>query len=196
MMASFMLYCKKINPFTRWLGIFLTLFSLTVSAGTNVFQIKNAELIPVEETYLLNADMEIKFNSDIEQAINKGFVLSFLIEFQLVSPRKYWFDDEITTVSHTVTLSYHALSKQYLIIQGEQQQNFATLDEAIQNLATIRDLKVLKKNLVEKAGVYNAILLVRLDPTKLAKTLQVEAVNSNDWSIKSQRFEWAPNLFK
>ena len=162
----------------------------------NSITVKSADLIPVDDSYVLDADVDIKFNDDIVEALLKGFELNFLIEFQLVSPRKYWFDDEIVTVTSHVALSYHALSRQYLIIRGEQQKTFANLDDAIAELANIHDIKVFTKSDVEKGLVYKAALLMRLDPHKLPKALQVDALSSDEWKMLSQRYEWSPNLFK
>jgi hypothetical protein len=162
----------------------------------NSITVKSADLIPVDDSYVLDADVDIKFNDDIVEALLKGFELNFLIEFQLVSPRKYWFDDEIVTVTNHVALTYHALSRQYLIIRGDQQKTFATLDDAIAELANIHDIKVFTKSDVEKGLVYKAALLMRLDPHKLPKALQVDALSSDEWKMLSQRYEWSPNLFK
>lgn len=195
--VSSMPYYKKIKQIcSLWL---LTLFVVGVypaHASSSSLVVKEAEISAIDENYVLNADVDIKFNSEIEQAISKGFELSFLVEFQLFSPRKYWFDDEIVTITHRVVLSYHALSRQYLLIKGDQQKVFATLDEAKQALAEIRDLKVFQKSDLEKGEVYKAILLMRLDYTKLSKALQVDAIGSDDWKISSPRFEWQPNLVK
>lgn len=158
--------------------------------------IRTAELVALDDSYALNADVDIKFSNEIEQAIIKGFDLNFLVEFQLLSPRKYWFDDEIMTVTHEVTLSYHALSRQYLLVQDGQQKTFVTLDEATDELSGISNLKVLKKSDVEKGATYKAVLLMRLDHKKLPKSLQVDALGSDEWKISSQRFEWTPSLFK
>lgn len=194
MTAFFMHCCKKIKHLL--LACLLTLFAINALAGTSSLIIKNAELVALDDSYLLNADVDIKFNSEIEQAILKGFELNFLVEFQLVSPRKYWFDDEIVTVAHRVALSYHALSRQYLVMHGDQQKTFANLDEAIQALSEVRDLKVLQKSDVEKNEPYKAVLLMRLDYKNLPKALQVDTMGSADWKMTSQRFEWSPNLFK
>ncbi len=168
----------------------------TTASNINSIVIKSAEITPAEDNYLLNAEVEVKFNDDIEEAILKGFELNFLVEFQLVTPRKYWFDDEIATVTHRVALSYHALSRQYLVIRGEQQKTFATLDEAIADLSSIHDVKVFSKSEVEKGLPYKAALLMRLDHNKLPKALQVDAISSDEWKMLSQRYEWVPSLFK
>jgi hypothetical protein len=190
-MAFFTRYFKKFNYlFSSGLFLLLLCTSSLVYAGSSI-QIKSAELQPLDEHYSLNADIEISFDNEIEEAINKGVPLNFLVEFQIVSPRKYWFDDEIVTASQNVMLSYHALSRQYLINRGAHQKSFETLSEAKQELAELNDWKVVEKSLLEKNEVYNAALLIRLDQTKLPKAIQVDAIASEKWSLSSQKFEWA-----
>lgn len=159
-------------------------------------QVKSAELKAHEDAYLLNADVDIKFSSAIEDAISKGYSLNFIIEFQLATPRKYWFDDEIATVTQRVTLSYHALSRQFLLVRGEQQKTFVRLDEALDDLSTVNDLKVVNKAQVEKGEIYKASFLMRLDTKKLPKNLQGDGSVAEEWAMSTSRFEWQPTLFK
>jgi hypothetical protein len=170
----------------------LALVSNFALAGSSSIVIKNAELQATEDAYVLDANLDINFDEDIEEAINKGVPLNFLYEFQIVSPRKYWFDDEIVTKSENVTLRFHALTRQYLVIRPGHQSSFVTLAEAKQSLMKVIGWKVLDKSLVEKNEVYKAKLLVRLDQNKLPPPLQVEAIGSEGWNLKSQKFEWLP----
>lgn len=194
MTASFMLYCKKIKQL--FFAISLLLFVDIAQAASNSLHIRSANLITFEDDVLLNADAEINFSSEMEKAILKGFTFNFLIEFQLVLPRQYWFDDEVVTTTQQISLSYHALSRQYIVMRNEQQRTFASLDAAIEDLSVIQDLKVFQKSDVEKGEQYQAVLLMRLDHKKLPKALQVEGYASKDWKMSSQRFEWSPNIFK
>jgi len=161
------------------------------SASSSIV-IKNAELKLVDNTYLLSADSELTFDESIEEAVNKGVPLNFLVEFQLVSPRKYWFDNEIVTTSSNFTLSYHALSRQYLVSHNGHQTSYETLSEAKLELEQIDDWKIFEKSLVEKKQAYKASLVIRLDQSKLPKALQVEAIGSESWDLKSQSFDWLP----
>ncbi len=163
--------------------------SFALAAGSSI-NIKNAELELQDDYYGLNADVDMSFDKEIEEAINKGVPLNFLIEFQIVSPRKYWFDDEIVTTSQSVSLSYHALSRQYLVNRGAHQQSFTSLSEAIHELVTLNDWKVVDKSALEKSEIYKAALLIRLDQTKLPKAIQVDTIASEKWNISSQKFEW------
>ena len=192
-MAYFMRFFKKISFKNLSTACLLALLvincSLTFAAGSSI-QIKSAELQLQDSHYTLDADVEINFDRDIEEAINKGVPLNFLVEFQIVSPRKYWFDDEVITTTQTVTLSYHALTRQYLVNRKSHQQSFETLSEAKLAVVDLEDWKVVEKLLLDKNEVYRAALLIRLDQSKLPKAIQVEAISSEKWNLTSEKYEW------
>lgn len=188
MMAFFMLYCKKIKLF--FCTCLLALLPQLAMAGGTSLHINTAELVAVGDMVALNADVDMHFSPKIEEAISKGFVLKFILEFQLSKPRKYWFDDEVVTVSHEITLNYHALSRQYIVTRGDQQKAFVRLDEALDDLSYISGLSVFKKSEIEDEAHLKATLLMRLDTKKLPQALQAD----DEWHMTSQRFEWMPNL--
>ena len=191
-MAFFTRCYKKLRNGFRLGAIFslISVCSIAFAASSSI-DIKEAELQAIDDYYALSAEVEVSFDDTIEAAVNKGVPLHFLIEFQVVKPRKYWFDDEIETVTRSVVLSYHALSRQYLVTRGAHQKSFESLAEAEQELMVINDWKVLDKAQLEKNEPYNAALLVRLDQTKLPKAIQVDAISSEKWNLTSQKFEWS-----
>ncbi|WP_264193878.1 DUF4390 domain-containing protein [Methylobacillus caricis] len=157
-------------------------------------QIKSAELLPIEEAYLLDADFELTLSPAVEDAVNKGMPLNFLVEFQVVSPRRYWFDDEIVSLTSKVSLSYHALSRQYLVNRDGHQLSFTSIQEAKEELSSIKGWQVLEKDLLKKEEAYQAAVRMRLDQSKLPKALQVDTLSSEDWNMISERFRWTPVL--
>jgi hypothetical protein len=192
MTASFTRYYKKINVTVIFLSL---LFLVTAaSASDSRLIIKSAELVSSDEQYLLNADFELNLSEEVEDALNRGVQLNFLVEFQLTSPRKYWFDDEIITVTNNVALSYHALSRQYLINRNKHQQSFVNLAEAKAEFTRLREWKVFDKSLLKDDETYLAALRVRLDQSKLPKPIQVDALGSEQWNMISQRYRWTPML--
>ena len=197
MMGCFMPYYKKTkHVFLGVLFMLAVLLSVHSAHAANVsnIHIKSAELSQLEEAYVLNSEFDISLSPFIEDALNKGIPLTFLVEFQLSTPRKYWFDDEVVSQSHHVTLSYHALSRQYLINRSGRQQSYSTLQKAKEDLSKIKDWSVFDKRALKKGEVYQAALRVRLDQSKLPKPLQVEAAGSEDWSILSERYRWIPSF--
>ena len=195
MMGSSMRYCKRLER--AWTGfvcfLLLGIASLSFAASPGL-GIKSAELVPLDNAYALNANFEINFSKEVEEALNKGVKLSFLIEFQIVTPSSWWFDDEIKSASTQVTLDYHALSRQYLINRNNHQYAIATLREAKEELAHIRNWQVVEKSLLSKGEEYQAALRIRLDQSKLPKPLQVDALGSDEWAMVSERYRWTPEL--
>jgi Domain of unknown function (DUF4390) len=196
MMVYFMPYYKSVNRFYGSIllitfTILLAFTNLAHATNSNI-HIKSTELLGNEETYELTADFDINLSPLIEDALNKGVPLTFLVEFQLSSPRKYWFDDEIVTQTQSVTLSYHALSRQYLVNRNGHQQSFASLQQAKEEISSIKGWSVVDKKLLKKGESYIAAIKIRLDQTKLPKPVQVEAIGSEDWSIASERYRWTP----
>ncbi len=192
MTASFTRYYKKINVTVIFL--FLLFLVTAVSAADSRLIIKSAELVSSDEQYLLNADLELNLSDEVEDALNKGVQLNFLVEFQLTSPRKYWFDDEIITVTNNIAFSYHALSRQYLINRNNHQQSFVNLAEAKAEFSRLHEWKMFDKSLLKSDETYLAALRVRLDQSKLPKPIQVDALGSEQWNMISQRYRWTPTL--
>lgn len=192
MMVYSMHYYKSIKSLQALILTLLIAFSSVVFAASSAIHIKSAELLAAEDNYALNTDFDLALSPVIEDALNKGVPLTFLIEFQLSTPRKYWFDDEIVSQSQHFTLSYHALSRQYLVNRNGRQQSFANLQQAKEEISNIKSWPVLDKKLLKKGDVYLAAIKVRLDQTKLPKPVQVEAIGSDDWNIASERYRWTP----
>jgi Domain of unknown function (DUF4390) len=188
MMAYFTRCCKNLSFALLVIGAMFA-FMGNAFAGNSI-QIKTAELQARDDFYSLDADIEMSFDKDIEEAVNKGVPLNFVVEFQIVSPRQYWFDDEVVTATQNITLSYHALTRQYLVNRGKHQQSYESLGEAVRDLAALSEWKVVDKSLLEKGEVYNAALLIRLDQSKLPKAIQVDAISSEKWNLASEKFEW------
>lgn len=201
MMASFTHYYKNdswLRAFTMFglIAVFMvyskSLLAVTTAPTVSALAIKQAELLLKDEAYKLQADFDVVFSPEVDDAIIKGVPLTFLIEFQLVSPRYYWFDDEIVTPSMKVVLSYHALSRQFLVNRESHQVTFSTLSEAKSELARLREWVVLEKALLKKGETYNATLRIRLDKSQLPKLFQLEAINSGSWEMISEPYRWTP----
>jgi hypothetical protein len=185
MMACFMRFYKSISVL---IGLMCMLN--VAMASTNSIETESASLDAVGDAYVLNADFDIVFDRTLEEAVNKGVGLSFLVEFQISQARKYWFDDEIVTVRKQITLNFHALTRQYLVSYDDHQKSFQTLAEALQALMHISGWKIAPKNALEKGETYQAALLMRLDKSKLPKAIQVDAISSENWNLASEIYSW------
>ncbi len=191
MTASFTRFCKKFS--LALAAILLWSTGIAHAAGISV---ERADLVQAEEAYQLDADFGVEFSPEIEEAVNKGVALHFLVEFALMESRSYWFDEEITSSSQTIRLSYHALSRQYLLNIGSHQATFPTLPEALKALGHVQNWPVVEKSQIRKGTPYYAMLRMRLDHGRLPKPLQVSAIGTDKWNLVSDRHRWTPSFEK
>src|SRR3989338_3679822 len=94
MMGFTMRYCSKPRFFIA-ARVFLLALLLATSAVAKAdgIEVKSAELEVVDEVLELNADLEIGLRPAIEETLNKGVPLNFIVEFEIKKPRWYWLDE-------------------------------------------------------------------------------------------------------
>ena len=191
MTDSFMHCLKKIKLsifFSFWMILFL---SSSTIASDNSLIIKTAEINSQFEAYFLNADFDLSFNDDLDEAIKKGIPINFIIEFELKKPRKYWFDEEVAKKTKEILLSYHALSKQFILAESENRLiAFDNLTQAKNELKRIKNWRIFDKSQIDDTEKYSAYLLVKLDQTKLPKQLQADITSNQEWQLASKQFQW------
>ncbi|CAM8274034.1 DUF4390 domain-containing protein [Candidatus Methylopumilus universalis] len=174
--------------FSFWMILF---FSSSTIASDNSLIIKTAEINSQFEAYFLNADFDLSFNDDLDEAIKKGIPINFIIEFELKKPRKYWFDEEVTKKTKEILLTYHALSKQFTLTESENRLiAFDNLTQAKNELKKIKNWRIFDKSQIDDTEKYSAYLQVKLDQTKLPKQLQADITSNQEWQLASKQFQW------
>lgn len=185
MMAFFIQLCKKIS-----IGLALLITTLFAHADTGTIVIKHASVKPEVGLYMLNADLEVKLTAEIKEAIDKGVPVVFLYELKLFKVRRYWFDKELAAINTSITVSYHALSRQYLVNHDGRQTSHEILREAMIELVQLYDWPVFDQALIEADETYAATLNVKLDKAKLPKAIQVDSINEDAWTLVAKPYHW------
>jgi Domain of unknown function (DUF4390) len=158
-------------------------------AQASDLSVKSANLTHSKPGYVMNGDFDLKLNHTLEEALERGVVLSFVIESRLWRPRWWWFSESIATAQETRKLSYNSLTRQYRLSSGNNYyQNFNALDDAEVALAQLRDQVLLEQNALNKENSYRASVRMWLDVTQLPKPFQLKAVTAADWKLDSD--EW------
>ena len=157
-------------------------------------QITSITLEATEEGYQFDADFEITLNHKLENALEKGIVLYFVTELNLVKSRWYWLDERIAQSRVREGLSYYALTRQYRLSRGTLSQNFGTLREALQALSRVRARPIIDSSELRQDEEYTVELRMRLDISALPKPFQVETLGSREWDLSSGILRWNTRL--
>jgi Domain of unknown function (DUF4390) len=146
------------------------------------------------EAWILNVDVDIQLSPRLEDAVNKGLPLYFVLELEVTKPRWYWFDESSATKVLSYKLSYHALTRQYRLALGAYQQTFSTLNEAVRAMSKIRGWRVGDFEQFVIGAKYDAQVRMRLDASQLPKPFQVIGITNKEWTLNSdwKRFVFVP----
>ena len=162
----------------------LALLLASFAACADEIEVRGVSLRATEEGLVLDADFAFELTPRLAEVVANGVPLYFRVEFELIRRRWYWFDDTSAVRRLQVRLSYHALSRQYRLSTGLLQQNFATLEEALNVLKRVRNWLVVERS-VPLSGDYEAALRMRHDVSLLPKPFQLSALTARDLHLDS-----------
>jgi len=187
-MMAFITRClKKLSWLIALQGLLLGIAPAAIADGVDV---KSAALVRAEDGYYLEAEFAVALTPALEDALNKGVPLYFTLEFELIRPRWYWFNEKIASGRQQYRLSFNALTRQYRVGIGTLYQNFGTLAEALNFLSRVRLREIAEPDALGKDTSYTAALRLRLDTSQLPRPFQISAIGSRDWSIGSDWHRW------
>ena len=168
----------------------LAFLLLALPARAEGILVRDAALVAADEGYYLEADFDVTLNATLEDALNKGVPLYFLLEFEIIRPRWYWLDDKVVSTQQQYRLAYNALTRQYRLGIGAFFQNFSDLNEALSFLSKVRRRQILEIGMLSRGSVYAAAVRMRLDVSQLPKPFQLNALASRDWNLSSEWHRW------
>jgi len=164
---------------------------LVAPVRADTIGVQSAELVPDEDDYVLTAQFDVAFNPTLEEALQNGVSLYFVLEFELGRPRWYWLDEKVAQLTVQYRLTYSPLTRQYRLTTGLLGQQLESLDEVQRQLSRVAARPVVRKDALVKGARYDAAVRLRLDVAQLPKPFQINALASRDWSLQSEWHRWS-----
>ena len=177
----------------RWLLTLCVFWCSTVFAAAAAIHIKSAEISQNAGDYYIEAKFDVELTHTLEDALNKGLPLHFIVEFELIRPRwytLYLWNNSVLEFEQDSRLSYNALTRQYRLSRGALHQNFDTLNDALAVMGRLPPRFLADSGMLDQGKVYEAAIRMRLDVSQLPKPFQINALASRDWNLASQWFRW------
>ncbi|HTT11697.1 MAG TPA: DUF4390 domain-containing protein [Burkholderiaceae bacterium] len=172
-----------------WLALLLAwvVFVAPVTAADRI-AVNSAQLQLADDpegALVLDAQFDFELPPVLEDAVNRGVALFFVVEFELFRPRWYWFDKKLVDAVRTYRLTYSPLTRQYRLATGALAQPFDSLADALATLRRVRGWRVADRTLIRPDDDYTAQVRMRLDTSQLPKPFQVNALTNRDWTLAS-----------
>lgn len=160
------------------------------------FQIDSAYVVLDHDVLELNARVHFPDNERIRTALQDAVTLSFDVEITISRPRRFWFDATVLDTTLRRDLTYHAVTGRYVVrneADVEQQQSYATLEEALQNLGHIEDLPILVQSQLGP-GPWQVALRAGVRRGRMPGALRALMFWSGEWNRSSGWYTWMLTL--
>jgi hypothetical protein len=187
MTASSTRCCRSLDLLGALVALWLAAAGFAVQAQG--IEVRKASFTAGEDYYVLEAQFDVALTHTLEEVLNKGVPLYFALEFELIRPRWYWFNDRVINFNQQFRLAYNALTRQYRLGVGNLHQSFGSLDEALEVMTRMRRREEIEPGTIRRE-TYTAAIRMRLDTSQLPKPFQLNALGSREWYIGSDWFRW------
>jgi len=175
-----------------WLLCFLATIAAPAHADTRL-EVTTASVALDDGVFELDARLDIGVPEAGRRAIEAGLTLELDYQIEIARVRRYLPDATIASLQQRFELSYHALSQRYLVrnLNTGEQQDFGSLQAALDRIAEVRGLPLLESSLLEPGETYEFRVRAELNLQTVPDTLGWLLFWTDDWSATSEWFAWS-----
>ncbi len=182
-------------------GWLLALFVLGSTAWTTlihadvldgVLEVRSAYVNIDNGVFLLHARIEYPVGSAIRDALRDGVTLAFDLETRIERERRLWFNSSIVDLTLHRELTYHAVTDRYVVreVRSGQQENFATLEEALAYLGRVDSWPILVEPQIN-GGNYLISVRAGVRRGRLPASLRALFFWTDDFRRVSEWYSWS-----
>jgi len=157
------------------------------------FEVRSASTALVEGVHELESRLQLVLSADALDALNSGVALRIELNLEVNRVRRFWPDPTDAELVVSYELEYRPLSQRYIVrnLNSGEQDSFATLYSALNNLGRIQSLPVVDDSILEPDKTYRIRLRARLSTDQYPAALRILFFWRHDWHLESEWFEWS-----
>jgi hypothetical protein len=167
--------------------------SHTARADTTV-QLGEFQIERGEDGVYLNTSLDFELSRGLEEALDHGLPLTFVLQAEVMRERWYWYDKQLSLTQRYIRLSYQPLSRRWRVQVSTQAlgasglgvtlgNSYDSLSDAMQAVKKINRWRIAGLDTLDKSSKQRLDLRFRLDLSQLPQALQFGNQASSDWNI-------------
>lgn len=157
------------------------------------FDVRSASTTVEEGVLYLDARLQLVLSEQALAALDNGVPLTIELMLEVIRERRFIPDPADAELSLRYELEYRPLSQRYIVsnLNSGDQDSFATLYSALNNLGRIQDLPVLDLSILDSEADYRLRLQALLSTRQYPAPLRLLFFWRDEWQLKSEWFEWS-----
>ena len=157
------------------------------------FEVRSASTTLADGVHRLDARLQLILSSEALAALSSGVPLTIELQTQVIRNRRLYLDSVDAEVAFRFELEYRPLSQRYLVrnLNSGEQESFATLYSALNNLGRIDSLPLVDDSLLTGNRPYRIRVRALLQTQQYPAPLRLLFFWRSEWQLKSKWFEWS-----
>ena len=162
-----------------------------LGAHAQGIDVKRPTVTIAEDHFVLEAQFDIALTPTLEEVLNKGVPLYFLLEFELIRPRWYWFNERVVAVPAGVP---PVVQRAHAPVPARRGQPAPELRDARRS-ARSDEPRAPPQSTSSPARCgatrpTSPAMRFRLDTSQLPKPFQLNALVAREWNVDSDWYRW------
>ena len=156
------------------------------------FEVRSASTEIVDGVHTLDSRLQLVLSSEALRALESGVTLTIELQLQVIRQRSLLPDDVEAELAVRYELEYLPVSQRYIIrnLNIGDQDSFATLYSALNNLGRVQGLPVIDDALLEPGDDYRIRLRAMLQTQQYPAPLRLLFFWRSEWQLQSEWYEW------
>ncbi len=157
------------------------------------FEVRSAATRLVGGVHTLDARLQLVLSNEALEALSSGVALRINLQMEVIRERRFYLDANDAELTIRYELEYRPLSQRYLVrnLSSGDQDSFATLYSALNNLGRVQGLPVIDDALLEADKNYRVRLRALLSTRQYPAPLRLLFFWRDQWQLTSEWFEWS-----
>ena len=156
------------------------------------FEVRSASTTLSDGVHRLDSRLQLVLSSEALVALNSGVPLMIELQMQVIRVRRLYMDALDAELAVRFELEYRPLSQRYIVrnLNSGDQDSFATLYSALNNLGRVQGLPVIDDALLEPGKSYRVRVRAMLQTQQYPAPLRLLFFWRSQWQLQSEWFEW------
>ena len=156
------------------------------------FEVRSASTALLDGVHTLDARLQLVLSSEALQALSSGVPLTIELQMEIIRVRRWYLDDMEAALAVRYELEYSPLSQRYVVrnLNSGDQDSFATLYSALNNLGRIQRLPLIDDSLLETDRDYRVRIRALLNTQQYSAPLRLLFFWRDQWQLESEWSEW------
>jgi len=183
---------KVAHLYRYFLILMLVLCAPVVTADRDPFIVRHASFSFNQTMLQLDLVVDSEIPDYIAIAIDQGFAVPLMFEFEIRATKTYWFDEKIVSLKQKYLLHYLPMLGSFAVLDvntGERRY-FENRKAAVRYMEVVYNYPMLDINNLVTGREYYARVRFGIDTDELPVPLKSSSLWDNDWNLQSDWYKW------